>query len=468
MITAEGKKRKWAVSDLQASYQATISLVPWEGGRRSIVGRFYHRIFTPLVTVWCLIYQRLSADHRCEAVISYLKSGAVDEMERHAGKAALSQRLKSESTASYCQARRRLPLGVLHHGLWRSGEIVHTSGGPEALWQGRDVYLLDGSTILLRPEPELVAHYGIHRTQKKESYWVLLQTVVAFCLGTGAVRFGSEGTERKSEHQLAMDILARSKVRDVYLADRAFGIFSVVQAALHYGADVVVRLSRPRANKLYGRQLYPGCDHWVTWAPSKKDKPLVSPLSGEPITGRLIYVRLEHPGYRSQDLYLFTTLLDRETFSRQALVELYGKRWHVELNLRYVKDELDMHLLTAKSVDMVRKELFAGFIAYNLIRGFMVQAARQAGASPLTLSFASSWRRVRDTVFHLAPDGAERDRQIEGLVRSLSRCRLVQRSQVRLEPRQKHYPPKTYPELRVSRAEARQRLIRRRLALAVC
>jgi len=468
MIAAERKKRKWSLNDLQACYQSAYSIVPWERGRRSIVSRFYHRIFTPWVTVWCLIYQRLSADHRCEAVVSYLKSGAVDEMEHQAGRAPLSQRLKSESTASYCQARRRLPLAVLHDGVWRSGEIVHASGGPGALWQGRDVYLLDGSTILLRPAPELVAHYGIHRTQKKESYWVLLQTVVAFCLGTGAVRFGSEGTERQSEQHLAMDILARSEPGNVYVADRAFGIFSVVQAALHYGADVVVRLSRPRASKLYSRQLYPGCDHLVAWAPSRKDKLLVTPQSREPITGRLIYVRLEHPGYRSQDLYLFTTLLDRDTFSRRALVELYAKRWHVELDLRYLKAELDMHLLTVKSVDMVRKELFAGFIAYNLVRGFMVQAARQSASSPLTLSFANCWRRVRDAVFHLAPDAEERGRQWEGLLQSLSRCRLVRRSQSRFEPRQKHYPPKTYPELRGSRTEARRRALRRRLVLAAC
>ena len=39
--------------------------------------RFYVRIFTPLILLWCLIYQRLHSDHACDAVVSYLKSGAI-------------------------------------------------------------------------------------------------------------------------------------------------------------------------------------------------------------------------------------------------------------------------------------------------------------------------------------------------------------------------------------------------------
>jgi hypothetical protein len=191
-------------------------------------------------------------------------------------------------------------------------------------------------------------------------------------------------------------------------------------------------------------------------------------MSCKPVTGRLIYVRLERPGYRSQDLYLFTTLLDPQVFSRQALVQLYGERWHVELNLRYVKAELDMHLLTAKSVDMVQKELFAGLIAYNLIRGFMVQAARSAGCSPLTLSFTKCWRRVRDTLLHLSQMPEQCAQALNNLTHSLANCRLTHRRRSDPEPRQKHYPPKTYPELRVSREEAKRRLRRRRLAEAVC
>lgn len=92
-------------------------------------------------------------------------------------------------------------------------------------------------------------------------------------------------------------------------------------------------------------------------------------LSVEPIAGRLIYVRVERPGFRPVDLYLFTTLLDASRYTIAQLVELYGLRWHVELDIRYVKDTLDMGLLTGQSPDIVCKEFDCGLLAYNLILG---------------------------------------------------------------------------------------------------
>ena len=53
-----------------------------------------------------------------------------------------------------------------------------------------------------------------------------------------------------------------------------------------------------------------------------------------------------------------------------------------------------LHSLTAKSVDMVAKELVLGIAAYNLVRGAMVAAAHVAGIDPRQLSFS----RVQDVV----------------------------------------------------------------------
>ncbi len=36
---------------------------------------FYQRLFTPLVVVWGFIYQRMEADHTCDAALSYISSG---------------------------------------------------------------------------------------------------------------------------------------------------------------------------------------------------------------------------------------------------------------------------------------------------------------------------------------------------------------------------------------------------------
>ena len=46
---------------------------------------FYERLFTPLVVVWGLIFQRLNSDHTCDGVVSHIAGGAVDHLEAFVG-----------------------------------------------------------------------------------------------------------------------------------------------------------------------------------------------------------------------------------------------------------------------------------------------------------------------------------------------------------------------------------------------
>jgi hypothetical protein len=351
-------------------------------------------------------------------------------------------------------------LSVVQQALRHTGRVVQQWLGGEGVWFGHPVGLLDGTTLLLRPEPELVAHYGRHKGGGKETYWVVMRVVAAFCLATGAVLGVAEGALSLSEQALAAVVLAQALAGSVYVGDRNFGIFSVVQAARHHGVFVVLRMTQQRARALAGRTLRSGEDLRVSWKPSAKDHRHPG-MSVDPIEGRLLFVRLERPGFRPVDLYLFTTLLDAERYTVEEMVQVYGLRWHVELNLRYVKSTLEMDLLPGKSVDIVRKELHAGLLAYNLIRGFMVQAARQAHLSPLTLSFTRCWRRVREVLLRLRPTDSIQHvaRTIERLLLRLARCTLPTRHRFRIEPRAVYQRPTVYPRVKGSRAEERQRLL---------
>ena len=459
MLTQSQPKAKPNIPELLPVFQ---ELLPAKVIRELVQAsgrRFYERLFTPLIMVWGFIYQRLNDDHTCDAVVSHVSSGAVDHLDsRHAK--PLSQRIISQSTAAYCKGRQRLPLGVLQGALRHTAQVIPQWLDADGRWLGHPVGLFDGTTFLLRPEPELVQHYGRHKNQHGETYWVLMRAVVTFCLFTGALWGVVEGSWHSSEQALAAILLAQAFEGSVYVGDRNFGVFSVVQAARHYGVWVVLRLTRRRAPAVAGRKLRPGEDIGVAWKPSAHDQ-LHPGMSDAPIEGRLIYVRLERNGFRPVELYLFTTLLDAERYTLQKLVELYGLRWHAELDLRYVKDTLDMALLTGKSVDMVRKELHAGLLAYNLIRGYMVLAAQRAHLSPLTLSFTRCWRRVRDVLLTLRhTDPAQHVAQVaQRLLDRLAQCKLPQRPRFRIEPRAVRRRPAVYPNLKGPRAEARQQLI---------
>ena len=102
--------------------------------------------------------------------------------------------------------------------------------------------LIDGSTLLMRPWRDLVEHYGLHRNQHGVSYWAIMRVVVAFCLHSGGLRWVQEGPLSESEQSLAQMVVAQGTPNSVFVADRNFGVFSVAQAARHYGQQVLLRL----------------------------------------------------------------------------------------------------------------------------------------------------------------------------------------------------------------------------------
>jgi Transposase DDE domain len=366
--------------------------------------------------------------------------------------------MHSESTSAFCQARAALPLDVLTGALRHTAQQIQHAAGESALWLGHHVALLDGTTLRLYPSADLVDHYGQHANQWGTTYWVVMRVTAAFCLLTGSVLGVAEGFLHLSEQVLVRTVLAHLHADSVCVGDQNFGVFSVVQAARHHALFVLLRLTAARARALTTCPLHAGRDSPVVWAPSADDH-YDATMSTVPIAGRLLSVRVQRDGFHPVDLYIFTTLLDETRYTLDELVKLYSQRWHVELDLRYVKDTLDMGLLSAKSVDTVRKELYAGLLAYNIIRAWMRQAAQGAGLTPLALSFTQCWRRVRDTLLSWRPADTRHSirREIQRLLARLATCLLQDRLRFRIEPRAVRKRPAPYPPLKGSRAAARQR-----------
>jgi hypothetical protein len=324
---------------------------------------------------------------------------------------------------------------------------------------GHPVALLDGSSLLLRPWPALRAVYAAHQNQHGESYWLGLRLLGAFCLTTGALVAVQEDSIAQSEQALVPPLLAQLPADVVWVADRNFGVFSVVQAARHSRQQVVLRLNRRQAQAILGHPLHEPGDWPVRWRPGKGQ--VHAGLDARPLAGRLIAVRLLRAGQPPWMLYLFTTLTDARRYPLAEVVALYGRREHVELDLRYVKSTLDLDRLEAKTPEMVRKELYAGLLAYNLIRGAMLQAARQAQLSPLQLSFSQCWRRVLAFLARrrASDSPAVLAERFQRLVGQLARCRLPLRPACRSEPRAVRRRPAVYPNLKGSRVAARRQTL---------
>lgn len=446
-------KTKYTADSMYRMYE---KLLPMQVIQRLIEGcarRYYRRLFPPFVVIWGFIYQRLNPDHTCDAALSYLRSPAGAEVSEAAG--ILGKR-KSESTAGYCKARQRLPLQAAQGALRASAQALAAEFGEAEKWHGRKVCLLDGSTLRLPADDVLKVHYGLPKGKHGASHWPIMRVMVGFDLWSGAVESVEEGPYQKSEIALAIPLIQRMPAGSLFLGDRYFGMYHLLQVVAHQHQETLVRMKTDRVKRWIQPGMPSGTDLDVLWSPSKYDQ-LEPDLPAPAIPGRCLYVRIETPGFRPIDLYLFTTLTDRAQFPLADLVQLYALRWNVELDLRHVKTTLGMDTLSSKSVDMVRKELTLGLLAYNLIRGWMGLAALRSHLHPCLLSLASCWRRIMDTARSLPAYHASLDLTslFDHLLDRLAACRLPTRKLPRHEPRGVWLKPQPYFTLKGSRSHAR-------------
>src|SRR5438105_13145990 len=128
----------------------------------------------------------------------------------------------------------------------------------------------------------------------------------------------------------------------------------------------------------------------------------------ESVTVRETRVRVLQPGFRSRSIVVVTTLLDPEQTTKDDLAALYRARWHNELDLRSIKSAMQMRELRCKTPELVRKEVWAHVLAYNLIRTVMAQAAARHEALPRSISFTGAMRTL-EAFQPLLELGAARD-----------------------------------------------------------
>jgi len=428
------------------------SLALWLGGKL-----FYDRAFTPLITLWYMVFQHLSGQSTMEHVIEHARDRGADHLSPK-GK-PLSKALRSDSTASWADARQRLPVAAVHQALRASGQVIG-SAVQERQWHGMEPALLDGTTFRLRPLGDIPKEFAPHHSGKSSSpYWCLARSVVAFSVATGAVLDCVIGPTKRSEQALALEMLALCPWENtIFVADRNFGVYSVVRGALHAKAHILVRLTASRAKKLAREadvKLEEGLDQVIQWNPTSHDQ-CPEPLTKEPLTGRLIAIQVHPDGFRSFTLYLFTTLLDSQITALE-LAGLYGQRWQVELDLRYVKTQLKLEALHCKSADMARKLWLTGLIAYNLVRAAMTMAAARANKSVLSLSFSRCLKALNTWLPKAKKDNALSSWKY--LLGRMARFTLPKRKKRRpSEPRAIRYFKRDFPKLVGDRAKAREKL----------
>jgi hypothetical protein len=335
------------------------------------------RIYSPLVTLWVFLGQVLSADHSCRAAVARLIAHRLSR----------GQQACSAETGAYCQARKRLPEKFFSEVARHTGAALEKNVDPRWLWKGRRVYVYDGSTVTMPDTLENQRAYPQPVVQRPGIGFPMARIAAVFSLACGAVfelgicRYAGKG---QSELILLRTLMNVFRSGDIMLADRLMCAWTEMVMLKQRGVECVCRFTSHRRADFRKGQRVGSDDHIVVWPkpprPRTIDQTAYAALP-ESLTVRECRIRIEQAGFRIKTLVIATTLLDAEAFTKEDLVQLYRRRWNAELDLRSLKQTLQMDVLRFKTPELVRKELWTHILTYNLIRTITAQAATGTASS---------------------------------------------------------------------------------------
>jgi Transposase DDE domain len=410
--------------------------------------RYRDRLFNPVTTLWGFLSQVLSDDQSCR--------DAVTRIIAH--RAASGLETCSPNPASYCNARGRLPTGVLCTLAKRTARELQAATAAEWKWNGRDVFIADGSHVSMPDTPENQAVYPQPPAQQPGLGFPLARVVVLLSLATGACHdpamapYEGKGTGETTLLRAMYDAL---RPGDVVLADALFDNYFLVCELRRRGIDVVVRAQYQRV----GSEVLRGRPDGAILLRQRPNKP--HGMTGEQyrqypkvLLMRQVTVDARDKDNRAERFQVVTTILDASVDGGQ-IGDLYERRWEGEVDIRSIKATMQMDVLRCKTPEMVRKEIWAHLLAYNLLRTVMAVAAGENGLEPRQVSFTGAKQAV--TAFAPKLEAARpkaRPALIDALLAVIAYHRVGDRPG-RWEPRARKRRPKPGARLGQPRAKAK-------------
>lgn len=403
---------------------------------------YRNSVYTPVVTLWALMAQVLDPDKSLR--------NAVKRVITWVGVAG--GECPSSDTGAYSKARQRFNETVLQRLIPETAESLEQTVPDAQQWCGRRVRVQDGTTVLMSDTPANQGEYPQHGNQKAGCGFAIAKLVVVFSLLTGAVVAACVASFKTSEIELSRLLYESLEPMDVALGDQAYGTFVDLAMVQKQGADGVFRKHHARNTDFRrGKKLGIG-DHAVVWHKPRKRPTHMSieefDLLPDTLEVREVCLRLCRKGFRDQRIIIVTTLLDPKRYSPEQLTVLYGLRWQAaEVNLRHLKTTLGMEMLTAKTPEMVRKDLWAHLLAYNLLRTVMVQSAQSFKQDPARLSLQGTRQQFNQTIALLAVTAKKMRQTLYQILLKVVANDLLPSRPFRYEPRVVKRRPKPFPRM---------------------
>lgn len=420
----------------------------------AIFGDTYNAVYTTAIILWAFLSQLL-ADGKmrsCAAAVARVGDFLI----------ATGKNPPSTDTGDYCKARNKLNEKALRDLVVEAAGKVEQAAPDDWLWHGRHVKLVDGFTATMPDTPQNQEEFPQQKSQKPGLGFPILRACVIISLATACIRdatFGPYSGKQTGEPALFRALLDAFQRGDVAVFDRYHSSYMMLALLTLHQVDACARLHQSRPGDFRRGKRLGKYDRLVTWRrparPPWMDQAIYATIP-ETLTVRMIRFNILVPGRRTRTITIVTTLLDPKQYSAHAIAELYGYRWNVELDIRQIKQTLNLDHLRCKTPAMVRKEFWTTLLAYNLIRRIICTAAITHGTMPRRISFTRTCATILAAWSTLSL-GQYHPRAMAILLRQIASLETPDRPG-RIEPRVLKRRRHRYPLMREPRQKLKQRL----------
>lgn len=391
---------------------------------------------------WTFLWQVAQSGASCREAIRQAQARCKNE----------GRPLPPSQESPYCQARGNLPverLQDIHDGICAEAQ---RSVAAKDLWCGHHVLVVDGSSVTAPDTPANQAAFPQQSVQKPGCGFPILRLVALLSLATGMLTAWTTGPWLSHEVGLLQTLWDALSPGEVLLADRGFCNWGLLAQCLERNLQAVFRVKGVRRSDFRKGRRLSRHERLVLWrkpcAPAKTVTAREWALLPKVLTLRLVRCQMNIPGFRTRQVIVATTLLDSGKYPPAALSRLYFRRWAMELSLRNLKTTLQMEHLSCKNPENLQREIRMHFLAHNLVRRLMLEAARRHRAPLERVSFAGSLSVARRYGEALLQTSSKRQRQrlMEEMFAVIA-SDLVPERPGRREPRAIKRRPKPYPLL---------------------
>ena len=346
---------------------------------------------------------------------------------------------KPLSSAAFCNARHKLKSSALRVLLHDAASAFDRQHGAQHRFHGRRVLAVDGSKIPVQRAPDLWQEFGGPSNGHTPQILVatLFDVLAKVPLDASVAPYAS------SEREQLLCVLDQLRPRDVLVLDQGFPSYEVIDELLKRKVDFVLRM--PVTGNYSGLQDFLRSGRYdadIQLVPSEQgDAGHLGPFA-------LRVVRRDGPDGKPQ---VFLTSLPRFNFPRAAILDLYRRRWEVELFFRLEKgDYLGHQQFHARNADGVRQEVFALLLFVTLSRTLMAAAAEIHQVPYDRISQKGALLAAATRFIVLLLQRPERARKtLDALLRRIARC-LDELRRNRSCPRRSFKPsPRWGPQGRV-------------------